>query len=171
MTNGVRAEAQAAVVPPMVRTEYPPLRLEVGGSIDGGAMSVPDFRAPTLRVQSPPVMDGTLQFLPGRFEIIEGSDSGQEVRFVKTAGPDGTSVTFGRSDGPSYRHVTLNAATVSRQHARISQEGKDWRLYNLSKTNPVVLNGRPMEGEGDSTVLQNGDRVEMGEVVFRYHSH
>jgi len=66
---------------------------------------------------------------------------------------------------------TLNAATVSRQHARISQEGKDWRLYNLSKTNPVVLNGRPMEGEGDSTVLHDGDRVEMGEVVFRYHSH
>lgn len=115
-------------------------------------------------------MDGTLQFLPGRFEIIEGLDMGQEVRFVKTPGPDGTSVTFGRSDGPSYRHVTLNAATVSRQHARIVQDGREWRLYNLSKTNPVVLNGRPMADEGDSAMLNDGDRVEMGEIVFRYHS-
>jgi pSer/pThr/pTyr-binding forkhead associated (FHA) protein len=123
-----------------------------------------------MRVQPHPAMDGTLQFLPGRFEIIEGLDTGQEVRFVKTPGPDGTSVTFGRSDGPSYRHVTLNAATVSRQHARIVQDGREWRLYNLSKTNPVVLNGRPMADEGDSAMLNDGDRVEMGEIVFRYHS-
>jgi predicted component of type VI protein secretion system len=80
-------------------------------------------------------------------------------------------VTFGRSDGPTYRHVTLNAATVSRQHARIIQEGREWRLFNLSKTNPVVLNGVAMAGEGDSTLLSDGDRVEMGEVVFRYHAH
>ncbi|MBV6520468.1 MAG: hypothetical protein MNPFHGCM_00583 [Gemmatimonadaceae bacterium] len=173
-TGVLVSEAQMAVAqpaPPLpMRTEYPPLRLEVGGGIDAG-IAVPDFRSSTLRVQPTPMLDGTLQFLPGRFEIIEGSDSGQEVRFVKTPGPDGTSITFGRSDGPTYRHVTLNAATVSRQHARIVQEGRDWRLFNLSKTNPVVINGRAMDGEGDSSLLNDGDRVEMGEVVFRYHAH
>ena len=169
--NGLHAAGQAPVAaPPMVRAEYPPLRLEVGGSVDGGTIAVPDYRTSTVRVQLPPAHDGTLQFLPGRLEIIEGSESGHEVRFVKTPGPDGTAVTFGRSEGPTYRHVTLNAATVSRQHARMTQEGKEWRLFSLSKTNPVVLNGRPMEGESDSTLLNDGDRVEMGEIVFRYHS-
>lgn len=171
-SNDIRAEARIAVGrPPMVRTEYPPLRLEVGGGSDGRGFSAPDFRSATLRVQPPPALDGTLQFLPGRLEIIEGAETGQEVRFVRTPGPDGTAVTFGRSDGPTYRHVTLNAATVSRQHARIIQEGRDWRLYNLSMTNPVVYNGRPMEVEGDSAILNDGDRVEMGEIVFRYHAH
>ena len=46
------------------------------------------------------VADGTLQFLPGRLEIAAGKDAGQEIRFVRTAGPDGTCVTFGRADGP-----------------------------------------------------------------------
>ncbi|MFN8580651.1 MAG: FHA domain-containing protein [Gemmatimonadaceae bacterium] len=167
-----RPEAQIAIVPPPpVRAEYPPLRLEVGGSMERASYAAPDFRTPTVRIQPMPGIDGTLQFLPGRLEIIEGSDSGQEVRFVRTPGPDGTSVTFGRSEGPAYRHVTLNAATVSRLHARMVLDGKGWRLVNLSRTNPIVVNGRPIEGEGTQTVLNDGDRVEMGEVVFRYHSH
>lgn len=167
-----RPEAQIAVVAPPappVRTEYPPLRLEVGGSAEPASLHAPDFRAATLRIQPPPALDGTLQFLPGRLEVIEGTDSGQEVRFVRTAGPDGTSVTFGRSEGPTYRHVTLNAATVSRLHARMMLDGRGWRVINLSKTNPIVVNGRPLDGEGTSVPLNDGDRVEMGEVVFRYH--
>lgn len=168
LANGQATEHRVAIVPPPpVRTEYPPLRLEAGGSAE--PLSIADFRNPTIRVQSAPASDGTLQFLPGRFVVIEGVDMGQEVRFVRTPGPDGTSITFGRSDGPSYRHVTLNAATVSRQHARISLEGRKWRLINLSKTNPVVLNGGALDGEGGSVLLNDGDRVEMGEIVFRFH--
>jgi hypothetical protein len=47
-----------------------------------------------------------------------------------------------------------------------------WRLENLSATNPVVVNGKPLaagESPGCSVLLDEGDRIEMGEVVFRFH--
>ena len=126
--------------------------------------------------------DGTLQFLPGRLEVIAGRDAGQEIRFVRTPGPDGTRVTFGRAEGAPYRHVQLREPTVSRTHARMTLEvdaASDgapakarWRLENFSATNPVVVNGRPLaadDGADCSVVLDEGARIEMGEVVFRFH--
>jgi hypothetical protein len=131
------------------------------------------------------VADGTLQFLPGRLEIAAGRDAGHEIRFVRTAGPDGTCITFGRAEGPPYRHVQLREPTVSRAHARMvldvatspngdsggsmpSKVGR-WRLENLSSTNPVVVNGRALDSKGEalaSVLLDDGDRIEMGEVAF-----
>ena len=127
--------------------------------------------------------DGTLQFLPGRLEIAAGRDAGQEIRFVRTGGPDGTCITFGRAEGPPYRHVQLREPTVSRSHARMVLEssgtgssranpgpnGGQWRLENLSSTNPVVVNGRSLDlngGGATSVILSEGDRIEMGEVAF-----
>jgi pSer/pThr/pTyr-binding forkhead associated (FHA) protein len=113
--------------------------------------------------------EGTLQFLPGRLEITSGADTGREIRFVRVPGPDGTTVTFGRSDGPAYRHIQLREATVSRQHARLRLEHAQWHLTNLSATNPVVHNGRQLR-EGEEQPLADGDRIEMGEVVFVFRS-
>jgi pSer/pThr/pTyr-binding forkhead associated (FHA) protein len=146
---------------------------EIGEPVDGA--SVRYWRA----------ADGTLQFLPGRLEIAAGRDAGQEIRFVRTSGPDGTCVTFGRADGPPYRHVQLREPTVSRTHARMALEPVEspntvtrgssgagaarWRLENLSATNPVIVNGRPLDASGDmnsSVILSDGDRIEMGEVAF-----
>jgi hypothetical protein len=129
--------------------------------------------------------DGTLQFLPGRLEVIAGRDAGHEIRFVRTPGPDGTRVTFGRAEGAPYRHIQLREPTVSRTHARMTLEvgprnGADastntprWRLENLSATNPVVVNGNPLaadESEQCCVMLEDGDRIEMGEVVFRFRA-
>jgi pSer/pThr/pTyr-binding forkhead associated (FHA) protein len=133
--------------------------------------------------------DGTLQFLPGRLEIAAGRDAGQEIRFVRTGGPDGTVITFGRAEGPPYRHVQLREPTVSRAHARMALEQSNpqstsgsrgasasssshWRLENLSTTNPVVVNGRALDAKGSplsSVILSEGDRIEMGEVAFVFH--
>ena len=136
--------------------------------------------------------DGTLQFLPGRLEVIAGRDAGQEIRFVRTPGPDGTKVTFGRAEGAPYRHVQLREPTVSRAHACMMLDARTsapapgdgrpgsnggsatprWRLENLSATNPVVVNGRSLaadESPASFAVLADGDRIEMGEVVFRFH--
>lgn len=124
--------------------------------------------APTLRLERP--HDGTLPFLPGRLEVIEGRDVGQEIKFVRTPGPDGTTITFGRSEGAQYRHVQLHEPTVSRMHAKLVLDGKSWSLVNLSATNPVVVNGLALSGEGSTVVLREGDRIEMGEVVFRFRA-
>ena len=132
-----------------------------------GAASGSTFNGQSVRFSVP--TDGTLQFLPGRLEITAGSDLGREIRFVRFPGPDGSRVTFGRVEGPMYRHVQLHDATVSRRHATMDLVGSDWMLTNLSTTNPVVLNEKLL-GEGETQLLADGDRVEMGEVVFRYRS-
>lgn len=113
--------------------------------------------------------EGTLQFLPGRLEIANGLDEGREIRFVRVPGPEGTQVTFGRSDGPLYRHIQLREATVSRLHARLTLRDSTWHLINLSATNPAVYNGDMLE-LGEEQALSDSDRIEMGEVVFVFRS-
>ncbi|HYW32558.1 MAG TPA: FHA domain-containing protein [Gemmatimonas sp.] len=113
--------------------------------------------------------EGTLQFLPGRLEIAAGRDAGREIRFVRVPGPDGTVVTFGRSDGERYRHIQLRDQTVSRAHARMRLLDSTWHLMNLSGTNPVVHNGRTLSPDEEQG-LGDGDRIEMGEVLFTFRT-
>lgn len=118
-----------------------------------------------------PIPAGTVQFLPGRLEVIQGRGvAGQELRFIRPDNPaERPSVTFGRGEGPPYRHVQLRAPTVSRLHARIELlDGGVWTLENLSTTNPIVLNGAELASGSAPEPLADGDRIEMGEVVFRY---
>ena len=168
-TINTRDGAVSAVARPARGEPTVSLDDEMGEAVDGASIR---FWRPA---------DGTLQFLPGRLEIAAGRDAGQEIRFVRTGGPDGTCITFGRADGPPYRHVQLREPTVSRSHARmvleppgigsrdgISNQGR-WRLENLSSTNPVVINGRSLDANGGamaSVMLSEGDRIEMGEVAF-----
>jgi hypothetical protein len=114
--------------------------------------------------------EGTLEFLPGRLEIVGGEDVGQEIHFARLVGESETTVTFGRSDGPALRHIQLLDPTVSRTHARMSYLGSHWHLTNLSRTNPVVLNGSPLPDHGAGITLEDGDRIEMGAVVFVFHA-
>jgi hypothetical protein len=118
-------------------------------------------------VHTMPPMDGTLQFLPGRLEVIDGEAPGRDIRFVRTWG-EVPEITFGRVTGPPYRHIQLKSQTVSRQHARMQYTDGRWKLTNLSQTNPVVVNGQALETAHGSRVLRDGDQIEMGEVVFRF---
>lgn len=119
----------------------------------------------TVRFYRPP--DGTLQLLPGRLEIVAGEDIPHDIRFIRARGEE-PEVTFGRSDGPPHRHIQLHARTVSRQHARMRFAEKRWLIENLSETNPVVINGRELDSVDGGYVLREGDRIEMGEVVFLF---
>lgn len=152
----------SAWVEPTAAPDPPRLRLETTAERPTAA------EKPVRRAQRP--MDGTLQFLPGRFEVIDGREIGQEIRFVRQPGSGETEVTFGRQDGTPYRHVQLHEPTVSRLHAKMSLEEKDWRLTNLSATNPASVNGKPLDPDHGSVVLRDGDRVEMGEVVLRFRA-
>lgn len=159
-----RARAQEAELDDQRRF----LRLQVAGDPRREVVRDHSTNASTLRLERP--ADGTLQFLPGKLEVIEGRDVGQEIRFVKTAGPDGQTITFGRAEGAQYRHIQLQEHTVSRQHAKMTLDGKTWTLVNMSRTNPVAVNGLPLAAEGTEVVLRDGDRIEMGEVVFRFRA-
>lgn len=48
--------------------------------------------------------------------------------------------------------------TVSRKHAAIQKEGNNYVLVQLSKTNPTILNGRPVNKKW---YLQNGDQIQL----------
>lgn len=119
-----------------------------------------------VRFERPP--EGTLQLLPGRLQIQAGGGQGQEIRFVRVPG-NPPEVTFGRNPGPAYRHVQLRVATVSRLHARLWFHEGVWTIENLSGTNPVVVNGRSLSSGLNELGLRDGDRIEMGEVVFTFH--
>jgi hypothetical protein len=159
--NGANGGNGATVAPPIARMAgAAPLAPVVPGD---GAM----HDGETVRFSIPD--EGTLQFLPGRLEIFSGPDKGRDVRFVRTGGERHPEITFGRSEGPPYRHVQLMARTVSRQHAAMSLIDGHWELKNMSATNPVLLNGRPLEAGEVAPLLVDGDRIEMGEIVFLFH--
>ncbi len=126
--------------------------------------------APARRelVSMPPVEEGTLQLLPGRLEIASGNDRMKEIRFVKTPGLP--VVTFGRFAGEVHTHVQVDSPTVSRLHASMRFASGRWLIKNLSETNPVVVNGRQLTSNGFEHTLNDGDQVEMGDVIFLFRS-
>lgn len=158
-------------VPHPMRPAPTPLDAAARGRV--GTLAAPSEQAftsgETLRFAIPD--EGTLRFLPGRLEVVGGPDTGREVRFVAPPGSgDTVEITFGRTEGPAYRHVQLLARTVSRRHAVMSLDDGHWNLTNLSATNPVLLNGRALAPDETAPLLVDGDRIEMGEVVFLFHS-
>ncbi len=160
------AEAEASVpAQPTPLPETPSLPDPIGITAHG----VPGTQVEGHLLRYSVPQEGTLQFLPGRLEILNGLDTGREVRFVRVPGPDGTEVTFGRSEGPAYKHVQLREGTVSRAHARMRLSEGQWHLTNLSATNPVVYNDRTL-AQGEEQPIADGDRIEMGEVVFGFRS-
>lgn len=138
------------------------------GRFEPGTLAAEVVAGHSLRFHRP--SDGTLRFLPGFLEVVGGPDAGHEIRFVEPEPGESPEITFGRQEGPPYRHVQLLEPTVSRTHAKLSTEGTRWRLTNLSRTNPVVVNNTPLEGINASQLLSDDDLIEMGALVFRYHS-
>ncbi len=125
--------------------------------------------APRVTVAGGP-MDGTLQLLPGRLELVAGGSESmaREVRFVRVPGQE-PEVTFGRDEGAPFVHIRLNLPTVSRRQARLRFRDGRWILVNESGTNPTLVAGEPVPTEGGGRVLADGDRVDMGTVVYRFH--
>lgn len=148
-----------APVSPDADTEDPHAgETETGESVQSGP----------IRFHRPP--EGTLQLLPGRLQIVSENERLEEIRFVKVSGHD-AAVTFGRSDGRPHLHIQLESPTVSRMHATMRYRDGSWYLSNLSKTNPVIVNDRELsEAPSPDVKLTDGDRIEMGEVVFRFGS-
>jgi pSer/pThr/pTyr-binding forkhead associated (FHA) protein len=93
----------------------------------------------------------------------------REIRLVRQSSTDTPEITFGRQEGEPHRHVRLEAATVSRRHARLAYDSGVWTLTNLSGTNPTLVNGVPLATDA-SCALRDGDRIEMGEMAFRFRS-
>lgn len=127
------------------------------------------FAPPAVGPAVGPIIAGsTLRMLPGRLEFV-GDGTAADIRFVHcTAGPE-QRVTLGRGEGPSYEHVQLRSPTVSRMHAAMVYRDGRWTIANLSDTNPLRLNGLELASDSAAVPLSDGDVIELGEVMLRFH--
>jgi pSer/pThr/pTyr-binding forkhead associated (FHA) protein len=126
----------------------------------------PDTTA-TVRFRRP--TDDAVQVLPGRLEVLAGEPFHKEIRFVRHPG-EHAEVILGRDFDGSPGHVELQSKTVSRRHARLAFANGQWRVANLSQTNPVVVNDEALAAGNGDRPLADGDCLELGEVVLRFHA-
>lgn len=126
-----------------------------------------DAVAETIRLTH--LTEDALQLLPARLEVLAGMTGGQDIRFVRTPGKS-PHMILGRAPGPSPHHVTLTSSTVSRRHARVTYADGEWKVINLSKTNPVVVNDHALPGPRSERTLFDGDKIELGDVVLRFRA-
>lgn len=162
------AAAAAFLVRRMGRDPYEPRPIVTGPRKDDVDFAVDalwpeseqEFDGRTMRFIRP---DPTMQLLPARLEVVAGGDEGTEIPFVGKPGED-MELMIGRSPGDGPSTVELKQKTVSRTHAVILFREGEWWLENLSMTNPTVLNDEILGVK--AMPLSDGDRIEMGEVVF-----
>ena len=153
----------APVISREVQKAQPPLELVVQDFAD---LNDP---APSETVRFRRPGDEPVQLLPGRLEVVSGDPRRQDIRFVRVPGRP-AELILGREPGDSAQHVTLRSNTVSRQHARFVYADGRWVVANLSQTNPVVLNDAELSARDGARDLADGDRLELGEVVLRFHA-
>jgi len=113
--------------------------------------------------------DEPVQLLPGRLEVLAGETRHHEIRFVRLPGK-ADQLILGRDAGPSPQYVGLGSTTVSRRHARFAFTDGCWTIENLSQTNPVVVNDDELSDIDGERPLVDGDRLELGEIVLRFHA-
>ncbi len=135
-----------------------------GGVRDADQMDEP---APDATVVFHRPMDEAVQILPGKLRVLSGESAGKDFPLVSRIG-EAPQLLVGRDTGPPYRHITLQAPTVSRRHARMDFIDGHWTITNLSETNPVLVNNRALLNGGSARRLSNGDCIELGEVALRF---
>ncbi len=129
----------------------------------------PDLPAPAETVRFYRSADEPVQLLPGWLEVLAGATRHREIRFVRLPGKP-LYLFVGRDAGPDPQHIGLGSPTVSRRHARFAYADGRWLVKNLSETNPLVLNDAELSDIDDERPLVDGDRIELGEVVLRFHA-
>ena len=76
---------------------------------------------------------------------------------------DGDEWIVGRD--PDTCDFTIEDSTVSRKHARFNQSPEGIYVKNLSKVNPVLVNGEEKTG---AILLKEGDRIQIGKSVLSF---
>lgn len=162
------AESVAARFSPPVKGEERAVPGALPSPHEIDAAPRPPSPSETVHFRRP--SDEALQLLPGRLEVLSGISGPREIRLVRIPG-EPPQLILGREPGRSPPHVALPSSTVSRQHARLDFAGGRWGLTNLSKTNPVVVNDETLSNVQGERTLLDGDRIELGDVVLRFHAH
>ena len=89
----------------------------------------------------------TLEYLTGTNRKKKGEFETIVVPYIELGRDSKCGVRFG-DDTP----------TVSRKHAAITRENNETKILNLSKSNPTLVNGRPVKNQ---YYLNNGDEIQL----------
>jgi pSer/pThr/pTyr-binding forkhead associated (FHA) protein len=103
-----------------------------------------------MELRVPPWADAFLH-------VISGANTGQSVPLLRPV------LTVGRAPNCDLR---IDAPFISREHLRIALATDCYVVTDLASTNGTVHNGRPVLGGR----LVPGDRIEVGEDAFMFHS-
>ena len=114
----------------------------------------------------------TLKFVPGKLELITGTDKGKSFMFAGYPTEKGAEVTLGRGkaeQGKEYAHIQIDSQfrTVSRQQAVLRYKNGKLYVKNLSETNPTQLDGETLQ-PGVERELSFGSVIRTGELEFKY---
>ena len=88
--------------------------------------------------------------------MLNGNSAGRQFRL------DEPRMVLGRHPDCD---IVLEVGAVSRQHAKISKVGTDYRIEDLHSRNGTFVNGEQIQGVH---VLQNGDRVKICDLTFAF---
>jgi diguanylate cyclase (GGDEF)-like protein len=76
---------------------------------------------------------------------------------------EGDCLVIGRSE---FCDLQLDDHWISRQHAKIQRTDAGFEIRDLGSTNGLMVNDHPVS----TALLQSGDRIRIGERIFRYLS-
>ena len=62
-------------------------------------------------------------------------------------------------------HIAVESGSISRRHMCLRRDGPEYTFADLDSANGVFLNGV----KAHAAVLREGDQLQLGDVVFRYH--
>lgn len=88
-------------------------------------------------------------------EVLEGNDIGMKYDLT------GMTITLGRRED---NQIVVNDPNVSRYHARIYFDTKEWRIEDLKSTNGLFLNGKKTK----KAPLNTGDEIRLGSTLMKF---
>lgn len=95
--------------------------------------------------------------------ITRGPQQGQVFALLKEE------MYIGRSTPSSNWEVALQDPTVSRPHAFLVKEERQWKIYDLGSINGTAVNSQPVTG-GKAKALSDGDRIVFGGTMTVFHT-
>ncbi len=132
----------------------------------------------TIRFE--PDVPPTMQFIPGKLEILNGPDKGKTFMLAGYPTPDGSISSIGRdhsgwedqsalSGGRKYAHVRIkdDSRTLSRMQAEMIYRNGKLYLKNLSSVNPSQVDGADV-AINDIAEVKSGSKIKAGFIEFRY---